>query len=62
MSEEAAKQLASLSAHTTVNTVMSSLIIIISLLKPIILEYIQRRYRRRESMADEMRRPFPTVP
>jgi hypothetical protein len=61
-STEATKQLASLSAQTTVNTIMSSVIIMISLLKPVILEYIQRRYRRRESLAEEMHRPFPTVP
>jgi hypothetical protein len=61
MSDEATKQLASLSAQTTVNTVMSSIIIIISLLKPVILEYIQRRYRRRESLAETMHQPFPTT-
>jgi hypothetical protein len=60
MSEEGVKQLASLSAQTTVNTIMSSVIIMISLLKPVVVEYIQRRYRRREYLAAEMHRPFPT--
>jgi hypothetical protein len=48
MADEAA-QLASLSTQTTINTVRSGIIIIISLLKPVLLEWIQRRYDRRQA-------------
>jgi hypothetical protein len=56
MSEEETKQLASLAAQTTINTVMSSIIIIISLIKPIILEYIERKYERRQEAVARSRR------
>jgi hypothetical protein len=40
-------QIAALKTGATVNTVMSGLIILLSIGKPILLEWIKRRYARR---------------
>lgn len=44
-------QISSLSTQSTVNTVMSWLIIVLSICKPILLEYIKRRWAKAESTA-----------
>jgi hypothetical protein len=44
-------QIAALKTGATVNTIMSGLIILLSIGKPILLEWIRRRYARKSASA-----------
>jgi hypothetical protein len=54
-------QIAALKTGATVNTVMSGLIILLSIGKPILLEWIRRRYARRQATTTETT-PIETSP
>jgi hypothetical protein len=48
MDPHLAANLASLSTQTTINTIISGLIMCLSVIKPILMEYIRRRWWQRD--------------
>jgi hypothetical protein len=46
---ELESQLKALQTASTVNTVMSGLIICLSIIKPVLMEFIRRKWQRREN-------------